>query len=304
MRSRTIALPALDGPGLLRAPDEELPVSGGLVALHGAALPQREQPLFDHLARVLTPLGYAVLTYDRRAAPGGGDTPLEVQADDALSAASSLRAEIDAPVGVFGFSQGAWAAALAASRSPEMAFLALVGCCGVSPAVQMRYYTDELLRRAGYGPEDRDRLRTLRLAVEDLLRGHGDRERAGELLAAAVTEPWFPLAYLRPELPAPDERWHDMDYDPEPTFGSVRCPTLLIYGADEECVPADASKEAWQRAARSSGPSDLTIVDLPGCGHFPAAAEASADLTFPVADISADYTGALERWFVARQRRP
>jgi hypothetical protein len=270
-----------------------------VVALHGAALPQREQPLFEHLARVLTPLGHAVLTYERRGSESG-DTPLGVQADDALAAVSALRAEIDSPVGVFGFSQGAWAAALAASRSDEVAFLALVGCCGVSPAVQMRFYTDELLRRAGYGIEDRDRLRALRLALEDVIRGDGDRQRAGELLAAAVAEPWFPLAYLSAELPAPDERWHDMDYDPEPTFASVTCPTLLIYGADEECVPAEASKQAWRRAARTASRSDLTIVDLPACGHFPAAAEASADLAFPVADISADYTAALERWFVAR----
>jgi hypothetical protein len=164
----------------------------------------------------------------------------------------------------------------------------------------MRFYTDGLLRRAGYGIEDRDRLRALRLALEDVIRGDGDRQRAGELRAAAVAEPWFPLAYLSAELPAPDERWHDMDYDPEPTFASVTCPTLLIYGADEECVPAEASKQAWQRAARTASRSDLTIVDLPACGHFPAAAEASADLAFPVADISADYTAALERWFVAR----
>ena len=67
----------------------------------------------------------------------------------------------------------------------------------------MRYYTDELLRRAGYGTEDRDRLRALRLALEDVLRGDGDREPAGELLAAAVAEPWFPLAYLRPSCRRP-----------------------------------------------------------------------------------------------------
>ena len=60
-----------------------------------------------------------------------------------------------------------------------------------------------------------------------------------------------------------------MDYDPEPTFASVTCPTLLVYGADEECVTADASKEAWQRAARTEGRSDLTIVDLPSCGTSP-----------------------------------
>jgi pimeloyl-ACP methyl ester carboxylesterase len=165
MRSTNVVVPTLDDPGPMRAPTLGVPVRGGVVALHGAALPQRDQPLFDHLARTLTPLGYAVLSYDRRASPDGGDTQLEVQADDALAA------EIDAPAGLFGFSQGACAAALAASRSAEVTFLALVGCCGVSPALQMRYYTDELLRRVGYGPEDRAQLHALRSRAATTRRG-------------------------------------------------------------------------------------------------------------------------------------
>jgi uncharacterized protein len=299
MRSAEVAVPTLDGIGLMRAPDQGDPLRGGVVALHGAAWPQREQPLFEHLARAITPLGYAVLSYDRRGAPGG-DTPLDVQADDALAGVAALRAEIDAQVGVFGFSQGAWAAALAASRSAEVAFLALVGCCGVSPAIQMRFYTDELLRRAGFGDADRTQLGTLRLAVEDVLRGKGDRAQAADLLAAAVTRPWFPMAYLPAELPPPADRWHDMDYDPESTFSDVRCPTLLMYGADEECVPAAASKAAWRRAARLTGNPDLSIVDLRGCGHFPVTGEPPTDLQPPISDISPAYTTALENWFASR----
>ena len=155
MQTTNVVVPTLDDLGLMRTPDDGAAVRGGVVALHGASLPQRDQPLFEHLARTITPFGYAVLSYDRRAAPGTGDTPLGVQADDALAATAMLAAQTSAPVGVFGFSQGAWAAALAASRSTDVTFLALVGCCGVSPAIQMRYYTDELLRRAGYDAADR-----------------------------------------------------------------------------------------------------------------------------------------------------
>ena len=175
----SLAIPALEGPGLLQRPDERASVRGGVVALHGASLPQRDQPLFQHLAQILTPLGYAVLSYDRRSASDGNDTPLEVQAEDALAAVATLAAEIHAPVGLYGFSQGAWAAALAASASEKVSFLVLLGSCGVSPAVQMRFYTDELLRRAGYDDAARAQLRALRLAVEDVLRGQGDRERDG-----------------------------------------------------------------------------------------------------------------------------
>jgi pimeloyl-ACP methyl ester carboxylesterase len=162
----------------LRAPDVGVRVRGGVVALHGSALPQRDQPIFEHLAAAVTPMGFAVLSFDRRPWPDGADTPIAVQAEDALSAVEFLRARIDAPVGLFGFSQGAWSASLAAARDRTVAFLALVGCSGVSPAEQMRFYTDELLRRAGYGNAERDHLRELRLAVEALHRGAGDRESA------------------------------------------------------------------------------------------------------------------------------
>jgi uncharacterized protein len=302
MRSTDIAIPGVEGPGLLRVPDEGVAVRGGVVALHGAAFPQREQPIFEHLARTLTPLGYAVLSYDRRPSPDGDDTSLEVQAEDALAAVAALAAETGGRVGLFGFSQGAWAAALATSRSADVRFLALLGSSGVSPAIQMRYYTDELLRRAGYGEAERARLLALRVAVEDVLRGTGDRRQAADLLAQETTEPWFPMAYLPPELPSPDERWNDMDHDPEPTSAGVRCPTLLIYGADEECVPPDASKEVWLRAARTAGNSDPTIVDLPGCGHIPVEGEPPVDLNFTVSDLSPAYTAAIQSWFAPATR--
>ena len=302
MRRSEIAVPTLEGPGLLCLPEPEVAVRGGVVPLHGAAFPQRDQPLFDHLARTLTPLGYAVLSFDRRPAPDGDDTSLDVQAADALAALATLEIETAAPVGVYGFSQGAWAAALAAARSRDVAFLTTVGGSGVSPALQMRYYTDELLRRAGYDGAARAQLLELRVAVEDVLRGTGDREHAAGLLATATTEPWFSMAYLPPELPSPDDTWKDMDYDPEPTFAQVTCPTLLVYGADEECVPPGPSKEAWRRAAEVAGNDDVTVVDLPGCGHIPVEGEPPIDLDFTVDDISPSYAAVLERWFAPAAR--
>jgi len=302
MRVSEIAIPTLDGAGLLRLPDPEVAVRGGVVPLHGAAFPERDQPLFEHLARTLTPLGYAVLSFDRRPSPDGDDTSLDVQADDALAAVAALHAETGVPVGLFGFSQGAWAAALAASRSIEVEFLALVGGSGVSPAQQMRYYTDELLRRAGYDEAARAQLLALRVAVEDVLRGTGDRWRAGDLLAKAATAPWFAMAYLPPELPSPDDSWKDMDYDPEPAASKVTCPTLLVYGADEECIPPQASKDVWLRAARVAGNDDLTIADLPGCGHIPVQGEPPVPLDFTVDDLSPAYTAVLHGWFAPAAR--
>ena len=300
MRAGEVEFACGDLPGLLRSPEPGVPVRGGVVALPGSSLPHRRQPIFDHLAASLCPVGFAVLSVDRRPwTTWNGtptDTPLEVQAADALAAVSLLYDRLEKPVGLFGFSQGAWSAAIAASRDPTVAFLIALGCSGVSPAAQMRFYTDELLRRAGYDQSARSHLRRLRLAVEELLRGCGDRERASRLLDDAIDRPWFSLAYLDDRLPEPQDTWHDMDYDPEPTFGNVQCPALVIYGEDEECVPAEPSKAAWIRATRESGNHDLTIVDLPGCGHFPAPGADASSLHVSLSAFSDEYTAALQRW--------
>jgi len=243
----------------------------------------------------LTPLGFGVLTFDRRPWPNGADTPLEVQAQDAQHAVELLGTVTGGVLGLYGFSQGAWAASLAAADFQEVSALALVGCSGVSPAEQMRYYCDERLRRSGYSAADRGHLKALREAVEDVIRG-GDRERAERLLASAVDRPWFELSYLPHTLPGPEDSWPDMDYDPAPAFSRVRCPTLLVYGADEECVPAEASKAVWLRAQQQSAGSRLTMVDLPGCGHFPAPGADGSSSDVAVSRFSVAYTESLRRW--------
>ena len=277
-------VPVLGRSMTVRRPDG--PTRGGVVALHGATSPERDQPLFGHLADTLTPLGYAVASYDRRSHNGGG-VPLHDQATDALAGLEYLRERIGAPVGLYGFSQGAWAASVAAARSADVAFLAVLGCSGVSPAAQMRYFTDESLRRAGHGEAERAAANRIRLAVEAVLRGEGDRDELAALLGAATGEPWWPLAWLPDHVPAPGG-WADMDFDPQPTFARVTCPTLLMYGEDEENVPAAPSIAVWRRAS----PADLTVATIARCGHFP-----SPDGGQRRSDIASAYGDALAAWF-------
>jgi pimeloyl-ACP methyl ester carboxylesterase len=115
-----------------------------------------------------------------------------------------------------------------------------------------------------------------------------------------VDQPWFGLSYLDSRLPAPEQSWPDMDYDPEPAFSKVSCPVLLIYGADEDCVPAADSEQIWRRATRSGGRPEPTVVTIAGCGHFPAPDGDPNSLSVPVAGFSPAYTIALRRWFAER----
>jgi hypothetical protein len=147
-------------------------VRGGLVPLHPASDGSRRQFLFEHLVDTVVPRGVAVLRFDRRPSPGGQDVPFVVQAEDAREVLATLRSEVgDVPLGLWAWSQGAWAAALAASRSGEVSFLVLLAACGVSPVAQMRYGTAEQLRRNGFGDtESLAELAELRTALEDAIR--------------------------------------------------------------------------------------------------------------------------------------
>ncbi len=269
------------------------PVVAGLVTLHGASDARARQPLFDQLAQALTPRGIAVLSFDRRAV-ASGDTPLDVQAADAVAAVAALTERLDRPVGLFGFSQGAWAATLAAA-DPAVRFLVVLGCSGVSPAEQMRYFTDEQLRRRGFTPHDRARNLELRGLLEARVRGDavapGDRLLA-RALRSASREAWFSSSGL-PATPPPEGAvWADMDFDPVPTFAAVRAPVLALWGEDEECVPRQVSRQRWQDAG-----ADVQLVDLPGCGHWPAEGSGRPDYAGWDDDPLADsFTTAVADW--------
>ena len=240
---------------------------GGIAALHPANDGSRRQLLFEHLAETLPARGIAVLRYDRR--PAEGDVPLDVQASDALAALDRLAADLPdaAPVGLWGWSQGAWAAPLAATRSAVVRFLVLCASTGVSPAVQMRYGVVEHIRRAGF-PDAADEVLEVRSAWEDGLRGTLDPEDVQATFDRYADRPWFELAWV-PRRFDPAMTWTDMDFDPEPVFARVTCPTLLFWGEADEWTPIQESVAAWRRAAEAAANPDVEIVRLPGTDHGP-----------------------------------
>jgi pimeloyl-ACP methyl ester carboxylesterase len=239
-------------------------ILGGVVPLHPAEDPSRHHFLLRHLAEVLPAHGVAVLRYDRRPGKGGRDVPLAVQAEDARAAMAELRrltGRAELPVGLWGFSQGAWAAMMAAA---EASFLVTVSAAAVSPAEQMRYGTRRQLIEAGYGDDELGRLDELRAAFEDYLRGVRSREEVQPLVASAAELPWFELAWVPRELPERDH-WPDMDFDPVDALARVRCPALAFFGEDDEWVPVSDTVERWRSCARG----ELTVVRLPGTTHEP-----------------------------------
>jgi pimeloyl-ACP methyl ester carboxylesterase len=293
-----LAFDGVLGDALVRVPTGG--VRAGLVTLHPASNGHCDQPLFTHLAETLAPLGVAVFSYDRRPPTAGAvDTALAVQARDAAHAMDALRTRYDVACGLYGFSQGAWAAVEAAARS-EQAWLVLLGWSGVSPAEQMRFHTDELLRSRRFGDEDRATALLVRLQLEQFIRSGDGRDALAATLGEAVGQAWFEHAYL-PAKPPSLPTWADMDVDPTAPIDDIGCPVLAMWGADEECSPPQPGIDALRRA-RST---DVTTVLLPGCGHEPKPGSGNPDDGTKRDDgFSPDYTAALHNWFAERLGGP
>ena len=269
------------------------PVRGGVIPLHGAESGHRSFFLYEHLSRVLPALGVAVLRYDRRPEEGGADEPLSRQASDAMAAVSVLRDYVgERPIGLWGFSQGAWAAPVAAATYPaEVEFLVLVSSCGVSPAQQMRIGCDKQLELHGYGDGDRAQLAALRVAFEEYLRGDRDRGSTQAVVDDCADRAWFPLVYV-PKVVPDAGVWADMDFDPEPVFAGVSCPVLAFYGETDAWMPIEDSADAWRRAGQASGNRDITVVRLDGCDHLPTASQRPPGAVGPATDCSRSVTYA------------
>lgn len=269
-------------------------VRGGLVPLHGAAFPSRHFFLFEHLAQATRGAGWATLRYDRR--PSEKMVPLRHQVNDALEAVRLLRSRTElrsAPVGLWGLSQGAWTAMLAAAQHEMVDFLVLVGFSGVSPGRQMRYATANFLRQAGYDSEsDLRELTELRTVYERYLRGDQDRASAQQLIDDLHQRPWFRLAYVDASLPdrSDIDDPHFFDFEPEEHMSMVRCPVLAFYGDQDDTVPVDDSIAVLHRAARRAG-NELSVHVLEGVGHA-----LTVDDRNETAALHHEYQPELIRW--------
>jgi pimeloyl-ACP methyl ester carboxylesterase len=276
-----------------------------IVVTHAAAAPSRDLPLYQHLKQMLPTLGIAVFIYDRRGSgKSGGDlktSDYALLADDAIAAVRMLKADsrIDAQrVGIWGLSQGGWLALLAASRSSEPAFVISVSAPLVSPDVQMMFSSINSLRINGYSQADIDQMIATRGAVDNYMRGSGDRERAQRLVDAAKTKPWFKLLYMG-ETVADREtsRWRkEIEFDPMRTLEGVKIPALVIYGASDPVVPVAVSVDRLRVPHQK-----LDVVVIAGADHsmqvsVPAEVQMDPSRSHEQAPEAAEYFAVLASW--------
>lgn len=267
--------------GTLYMPASRKPVAA-IVVTHSASSPLRAASLYDHLKVILPALGIAVFTYDRRGSGQSGSKDaggnFAVLADDAIAAVKHLKTDprIDPRrIGTWGLSQGGWISPLAASRSPDIAFVIAVSAPVVTADVQMIFSSTNHLKANGYSQADIDQMVAARKAVDNYMRGTVSRADAQAKLDSIKTKPWFKYLYMGETFRDREvSGWRkEIENDPLKNLEAVTVPTLVLYGADDAVVPvADSAQRLKGAAARMP---KMQVHVIAGADH---AMEMSADL--------------------------
>ncbi|MGH9797359.1 MAG: alpha/beta hydrolase, partial [Candidatus Polarisedimenticolia bacterium] len=246
-----------------------------LVVVHGSGRQTRKEPAF--FARLFARRGFAALAYDKRGSGASTGELYEARyedlADDAVAAIELLgrRPGIDPRrIGILGFSEAEWVAAVAAAGSHGLAFLTIVSPSGRSPAEQVAYELEASLRAEGFDEPTVSRAALLNRRLLEYQRHATDAEALRRDLAAARTEPWFGPAELPGELYAPEDYawWRAvMDFDPIPVWRRVACPVLLVSGGLDLKSPVRDSQDRIRRALLEGGNSRFTGRVFDAAGH-------------------------------------
>lgn len=278
--------------GTLTLPQAEQPAPAVLL-ISGSGPQDRNESLLAHkpflvLADALTRRGIAVLRVDDRGVGGSsGETSTATTDDfagDALAAVAYLktRKEVDgAKIGLAGHSEGGMIAALAASRSPDVAFVVMLAGTGVT-GEEILYRQGELIAKAAGA--DADKLAKQRQQQERMfavLKAETDAAKAEQRLQEIVDES------LAEQEGTDDEKksaanqsrasiknvltpWfrYFLTYDPRPALRQLNCPVLALVGEKDLQVDPQQNLPEIEAALKAGGNPDFTCRKLAGLNHL------------------------------------
>lgn len=228
-----------------------------VVLIHGLGRFTRNMVPFA-IGDLLASRGIAVLAYDKRGVgeSSGEDRSIQSRVSvvaDVLAGVEFLsgRPDIDPDrIGLFGISQGAGVAPMAAAQSDQIAFIVSVALQGLTlrerfPPERLIPDLVERLRAQGFGKEEiaeATALAELDLAYSETGQGWDNLERA---ITAASSQPWFRLTWIEYLGASSPEHFYWRRYEEGPraepveALREVDCPVLAIWGEnDAEFPPA------------------------------------------------------------------
>ncbi len=262
--SGTLYLPAEPGP------------HPAVVLLQGSSLNVRDSYRFyaDHFARA----GVAALIFDKRGSGASTGNYRRATLDDLVADATAAvqllagRSDVDSSrIGLWGLSQGAVLAPLVARRA-RVAFIIAVSGPGVSFGETAAYQDSVRLVRRGFSSRDAaEAARVHRRLTEWIRTGEGEPELQA-LLQRTADARWRPHTGIPRQLPPADEHagwyWATRPLDPIGWWRTMRVPMLVIFGEEDDLVPARQSAERIERALQEAGNRDSRVVVFPGGDHM------------------------------------
>ena len=288
-----------------------------VVLITGSGPQNRDEELFGFkvfgvIADHLTRQGIAVLRYDDRgvgrSSGGNSDPTTEDFAADALAglALVAARPDIDkARVGLLGHSEGAIAAAMAAARSTDVAFIVMMAGTATPGADVLRRQAADLARAGGATDAQLAKILEAHGAMLDAIRtgaSAAEIERATQALANAQIDALpetqrskIPDGYVdtvvSQQLAALQGRWMRffIDFDPATALAKVRCPVLALFGGKDMQVPEAANRPPLERALAAGGNTNVTVRTFPDANHLFITAVTGSPAEYP----------SLEKTFVA-----
>jgi uncharacterized protein len=242
-----------------------------VVFLHGSGGEGRWASRF--LASRLAARGIASLIFDKRGVGGSsGDWRLagpDDLASDAVAAVARLteEARIDpGRIGIHGHSQGGTLAPMVAVQSPHVAFVIGSAAAGLpTDSVEIFSILNSVLPEATSADDSASAVDYTQELVAVAYRG-APRDRLDGLVQRLTGRPWF---FAPPARDNSYWRFSPLfaEYDPVQWWRRVRVPVLLVYGAEDQRVPAAASAERIRAALRAGGNERLTVRIFPGADH-------------------------------------
>jgi pimeloyl-ACP methyl ester carboxylesterase len=253
-----------------------------VVFVHGSGAEVRSASAYlaDYIARH----GVVALIYDKRGTGAStGDWRTSTMQDlvnDARAGVNLLagRADVDRyKIGVYGHSQGGELAPAIAEGNHEVGWIiAADGPVGPQYRQDLFRVDTSLARR--YSGNDLAQAERLYAEFVNVARTGASHDKLRADMTSAGNAPWLDdLA-----IPADDNwiwAWYRStgNYDNTSAWGSVRVPVLLLFGADDALVPAQASVAQATAILRAHGNMRVIARIFPGADHTERVPPATAD---------------------------
>jgi pimeloyl-ACP methyl ester carboxylesterase len=265
-----------------------------VVLITGSGVQDRDETIAGHrpflvLADFLTRRGFAVLRSDDRGAGGSAagspQATTESFADDVLAAVALLRSRPDIDhrrISLAGHSEGAVVAAIAATRSRDVAQVVMLAGMGLRGEDVIVTQTEVMQRKLGVSPPVVEATSITLRRVFAALRAEPDAAAAVARMRQILDDQAAaqPEAHrqqyeavrknLAGQLPMYTTAWfrYFIDYDPAVHLQALRVPVLALTGELDTQVPPGENLPAIEKAVRRGGNKRVTVRELPRLNHL------------------------------------